>query len=144
MPVKRTRHGAEFKAKVALEAIKGQKTAKFLEESGKADQKKNAIAHPAGFVSQGFYQIAFAHSGRAGVEEVLAVGDPLAGEKRLEQCLGKVPWTKEVEILSPWRSRRGAFRREKSRKEESITRAKGASRAGPQSRIPGRPHSVHQ
>lgn len=27
MPVKRTRHGAEFKAKVALEAIKGQKTA---------------------------------------------------------------------------------------------------------------------
>ena len=119
------------------------KMAKFLEESGKADQK-NAIAHPAGFVSKGFSQIAFAHSGRAGDEEVLAVGDPLAGEKRLEQCLGKVPGTQEVEILSPWRSRRGAFRREKSRKEEPITRAKGASRAGPQSRIPGRPHSVHQ
>ncbi len=39
MPVKRTRHGAEFKAKVALEAIKGQKTAKFWKSRGKRTRR---------------------------------------------------------------------------------------------------------
>ena len=69
-----------------------------LEEAREADQE-DPVSHAAGLVSQGFSQVAFANAGRPGDEDVLVVGDPLAGEKRLDQGFGKVPGTPEVEVL---------------------------------------------
>ena len=69
-----------------------------LEEPGEADEK-DIVAKTAGLVAQGFGHIAFADPGGTGDEHVLVVDDPLAGEKRLDQRLGKVPGTPEVEVL---------------------------------------------
>ena len=69
-----------------------------LEEAGESDEK-DAIAQSAGIVSQGFSQIAFSDSCGTCDEDVLVFGDPLSGEKRLSQRLGKVPGNSEVEIL---------------------------------------------
>ena len=69
-----------------------------LEEAGEAEEK-NPISHPAGLVPQGFAQIALSDPGRPRDEDVLAIGDPLAGEQRLHQGPGEISVGPEVDVF---------------------------------------------